>query len=146
LVLFEESRLGAMATSTPAAKPEPEQAEPQVDNRNDAQTTNLALSYRERLYQDPQSLVEVVNVSAVREGGALSGYRLQPGKDREQFAQLGFKSGDLVTAVNGVSLDNPANTMILYNAMRTAGEAVFELKREGQPLTLSVNLDSGAAQ
>lgn len=145
LVLFDESGLGAMATSTPA-KPEPAQTEPRVDHRDDAQTTDLALSYRERLYQNPQSLVEVVNVSAVREGGVLSGYRVQPGKDREQFELLGFKPGDLVTAVNGVSLDNPANTMILYNTMRTAGEAVFELKREGQPLTLSVNLDSGAAQ
>ena len=48
-----------------------------------------------------------------------------------------------MTAVNGVSLDNPTNTMVLFNDMRSAQEAVFELKRDGQALTLSVNLDDG---
>ncbi len=76
----------------------------------------------------------MVNVSAVREGAALLGYRVSPGKDQEQFERLGFKPGDLVTSVNGISLDNPANTMVLYNTMRDAGEAVFELQR-GQSAT-----------
>lgn len=143
LVLFDESSLGSSAPATPATPPA---ASAQVDKRTDSATTSLAQSYRERLYQNPQSLAEVVNVSAVREGAALLGYRVNPGKDQEQFTQLGFKAGDLVTAVNGVSLDNPANTMVLYNSMREAGEVVFELQRAGQPLTLSVNLDSAAAQ
>jgi general secretion pathway protein C len=144
LVLFDASSLDGMAAAAPVA-PAPA-AEPELVERNDPQTTSLASSYRQRLYENPQSLVEVVSVSAVREGSRLSGYKIQPGKDREQFEQLGFKPGDLVTAINGVSLDNPANTMVLYNTMRTAGEAVFELERDGQPLTLSVNLDSGGAQ
>ena len=76
----------------------------------------------------------------------MIGYRVSPGKDQEQFTKLGFKPGDLVTSVNGISLDNPANTMVLYNAMRDAGEAVFELQRDDQTLTLSVNLDSGATE
>lgn len=145
LVLYDESKLDTVGMSAPATKPNPSK-EPQVDRRSDAKTTDLALSYRERLYENPQSLVEVVNVSAVRDGGTLSGYKVNPGKDREQFEQLGFKPGDLVTTINGVSLDNPANTMVLYNSMRTAGEVVIELERQGQPMTLSVNLDSGAVQ
>jgi general secretion pathway protein C len=149
LVLFEESSLGSSTPATPAPRAPsatPPAASAQVDKRTDSATTSLAQSYRERLYLNPQSLAEVVNVSAVREGEALLGYRVSPGKDQEQFAQLGFQAGDLVTSVNGVSLDNPANTMVLYNSMRDAGEVVFELQREGQPLTLSVNLDSAAAQ
>ena len=137
--------LATAVAATPAPTPKAA-ASPATENRADEETTRLAQSYRERLYQNPQSLAEVVNVSAVREGGALLGYRVSPGKDQEQFAQLGFKPGDLVTAVNGVSLDNPANTMVLYNSMRNAQEAVFDLQREDQQLTLSVNLDSGATQ
>jgi general secretion pathway protein C len=145
LVLFEESALGKASASTPAPTAKSE-ASPQIEKRADEATTSLARSYRERLYQDPQSLAEVVNVSAVREGSTLLGYRVSPGKDKEQFTQLGFKPGDLVISVNGVGLDNPANTMVLYNSMRTAQEAVFELQREDQQLTLSVNLDSGATE
>ena len=137
-----EAPIGQVAAgSAPLAKPG---AAARVEKRSDQAATELAQSYRERLYKDPQSLADVVNVSAVRDGDTLVGYRLKPGKDREQFTQLGFKEGDLVMAGNGVSLDSPANTMILYNSMRTAQEAVFELQREGQQLTLNVNLDSGA--
>ena len=144
LVLFEESTLGtAEPMSAQTAAPAVSE---NIDKRGDDQATRLAQSYRQRLYQNPQSLAEVVNVSAVRENGALLGYRVSPGKDQEQFAQLGFKMGDVVTSVNGVSLDNPTNTMVLFNDMRSAKEAVFELQRDGQALTLSVNLDDGGAQ
>lgn len=145
LVLFEESNLKTAGPSTPAPAARPRESG-QIDKRADAETTGLAQSYRDKLYKDPQSLVEVVSVSPVREGGSLQGYRVNPGKDQEQFAQLGFQAGDVVTAVNGISLDNPANAMVLYNTMRTAGEAVFELKRDNQQHTLSVNLDSGATE
>lgn len=143
LVLFDESSLGTAAPAMPTVAPP---ASEQIDKRSDTEATSLAQSYRERLYQNPQSLADVVNISAVREGPALLGYRLSPGKDQEQFTKLGFKAGDLVTSVNGISLDNPANTMVLYNTMRDAGEVVFELQRADQPLTLSVNLDSGATE
>ena len=144
LVLFEESTFStAEPMSAQTAAPAVSE---NIDKRGDDQATQLAQSYRQRLYQNPQSLAEVVNVSAVRENGALLGYRVSPGKDQEQFAQLGFKMGDVVTSVNGVSLDNPTNTMVLFNDMRSAKEAVFELQRDGQALTLSVNLDDGGAQ
>ena len=146
LVLFEESSIGGAAVS---ATPVPAAAPPvgeQIDKRSDVEETSLAESYRERLYQNPQSLMEVVSISAVREGPALLGYRVSPGKDQEQFTKLGFQPGDVVTSVNGISLDNPANTMVLYNTMREAGEAVFELQRADEVITLSVNLDSGATQ
>jgi general secretion pathway protein C len=145
LVLFEESKLGEAAPPDTTADSPPEPAA-NLERRADRETTDLARSYRERLFSNPQSLADVVNVSPVREGGDLLGYRVNPGKDREQFEQLGFKPGDLVVAVNGVTLDNPANTMVLYNNMRNASEAVFELRRDDQPLTLSVNLDNGAIE
>ncbi len=145
LVLFEESALGTAEPRSARSAPAPAVGE-NIDKRGDDQATRLAQSYRQRLYQNPQSLAEVVNVSAVRENGELLGYRVSPGKDQIQFEQLGFKMGDVVTSVNGVSLDNPTNTMVLFNDMRTAQEAVFELQRDGQATTLSVNLDNGGAQ
>lgn len=144
LVLYEESKLDSSGPVMPAAVNKSEPAE--VDRRDDAQTTSLAQSYRERLYQNPQSLAEVVSISAVREGSSLVGYRVSPGRDQEQFTQLGFQSGDVVTSINGVSLDNPTNTMVLYNTLREAGDVVFELRRGDQQLSLSVNLDGGATQ
>jgi len=141
LVLFEKSKLGKGApASPPARRPVTAGKAQQIDKRQDEDITKLAQGYRERLYKNPQSLVNVVSVSAVREGSQLRGYRVRPGKEREQFEQLGFKTGDLVTAVNGIALDNPGNTMKLYNAMRSAGEVVFDLERGGESLSISVSL------
>ncbi|TDG16013.1 type II secretion system protein GspC [Seongchinamella unica] len=147
LSLFEENELDAQLT---AAAPSPRIAQPVnhgapalVDKRNDATATELAQSYRDRLYQNPQSLAEVVSVNAVRRDGQLLGYRVSPGKDKQQFAQLGFKAGDLVTSVNGIDLNDPANTMRLYQTMRTASEAVFDLQRGDELVSISVSLDQG---
>jgi general secretion pathway protein C len=148
LMLFEESELspGISAQSAPApdrGRPTPA-VQPRagvVDKRDDPLATTLASSYRERLYEDPQSLARVVQVSAVRENDQLLGYRVQPGQDQAQFERLGFEAGDVVTSVNGVSLDDPAQAMQLYQIMRTATEAVFTVQRKGQQVTLSVALD-----
>jgi general secretion pathway protein C len=83
-----------------------------------------------------------VNVAAVRRGEQLLGYRVAPGRAREAFDTLGFRPGDLVTAVNGLPLSDPANTLRLYQAMRTASEAVFDLTREGEAISLTVSLDN----
>ena len=147
LVLFEDSRLGTGQAAPPQrSNPIPKSVKKgeQIDKRQDDEATALAVNYRERLYKDPQSLAKVVSVSAVREGGQLRGYSIRPGQEKEQFEQLGFKAGDLVTSVNGIALDNPANTMSLYNAMRSAGEVVFELERDEESLTISVSLNGSA--
>ncbi len=104
----------------------------------------LAQSFRDKLYENPQSLSAVLTVTAVRENNALQGYRVSPGKNSEQFSQLGFKAGDVITGVNGISLDNPANTMRLYQVMRTADEAVFDLQRDGESHSFSVSLNEAA--
>jgi general secretion pathway protein C len=145
LTLFEESELDAqLGAQTPAAGPEarraPETEVKKIDRRTDADTTALAQRYRDQLYRDPQSLAEVVIVSAVREEGELRGYRIGPGRNREQFERLGFEPGDLVTSVNGIALNDPANAMRLYQAMRSATEAVFELERKEQQLQVSLSL------
>ena len=115
-----------------------------IDRRSDAESAALAAGYRDQLYEDPQSLADLVRISAVREEGALQGYRVTPGRDRAQFEQLGFRPGDLVLAVNGLSLSDPANTMRLYQAMRSASEVSFELLRAGEAVALSVSLDAAS--
>ena len=132
---------GALSAAHPPAQPA---APARVDLRADQGVTQAARNYRERLYADPQSLSEVVQIAAVREGGALRGYRLQAGKNRQQFERLGFQSGDIVTGVNGVPLTDPGKAVELYRVMRSAGEASFNVLRDGRELTLVVGLGGGA--
>lgn len=147
LTLFEDTELAVEAERQPRTPvrtninaPANRGAPDVIDKRDEQAATDLARGYRDRLYENPQSLADVVNISAVREGDALMGYRIAPGRDQEQFTRLGFKPGDLVTRVNGIALNDPANTMRLYQTMRSATEAVFELQRGGQEVSVSVSL------
>ena len=146
LTLFEDSALSSqLVVPAPSQRVDPRGSSLQnLDRRSDDSATAIAQSYREQLYSNPRSLAEVVRVTAVRDNGELRGYRVAPGNDAAQFKQLGFEAGDLVTGINGIALDDPANTMRLYQAMRTASEAVFEITRGNQPVSLSVSLDAGA--
>jgi len=141
LELFDESPLDSqLVLEAPQRRNQPATAAPAGGERTAENASAVARAYRERLYQNPQSLADVVTISAVRENGELLGYRIAPGKEKEQFELLGFQAGDLVTGVNGIALNDPANTLQLYQTMRSASEAVFDLQREDQPLTISVTL------
>ncbi len=102
----------------------------------------VAGQYRQQLYEAPESLARVVSVSPVREGGSVSGYRVAPGADRDAFNATGFQSGDVVKAVNGLALSDASNTLKLYQLMKDANQATFELERNGESVTLSVDLAS----
>lgn len=103
----------------------------------------LAAEYRDRLYRDPQSLADVVRVSPARVEGQLLGYRLAPGAAAQEFSTLGFKSGDVVTAVNGLALSDASNFPRLLSAMRSAEAVSFDIERAGQDLTLTVDIGLG---
>ena len=109
---------------------------------NTPQQQRLASRYRQQLYDDPQSLSGLVSISAVQGQGGLKGYRLSPGRDADQFTALGFKSGDIVTAVNGYALSDPTNTVRLYQLMRDATDATFDIEREGAPVSINVSLST----
>ena len=81
-------------------------------------------------------------MSAVQGENGLRGYRVAPGRDAAQFTALGFESGDIVTAVNGYALSDPTNTVRLYQLMRDATDATFEVERDGATVSISVSLSA----
>ena len=100
----------------------------------------LASQYRARLYENPQSLAQVVSVAPVRDNDGIVGYRITPGQDRAAFDAFGFKAGDVVTAVNGLALSDASNSIKLYQMMKDATLATFDINRDDRTVTISVDL------
>ena len=48
------------------------------------------------------SFAEIIRPQPFMPNGQLKGYRVFPGRNRQQFIALGLRPGDLVTAINGV--------------------------------------------
>jgi hypothetical protein len=91
----------------------------------------------------------LVRVQAVIVQGKLSGYRLFPsgrGSSATAFTQLGLRSGDLITAVNGTALDDPNRAMEILQTLSSASSAAITITRDGQPQEINLNLETVATQ
>ena len=82
----------------------------------------------------------MVSVSPVREEDRIVGYRIAPGADRAAFDAFGLQRGDIVTAVNGLALSDASNTVKLYQLMKDATDATFDIERDGGTVTVSIDL------
>ena len=105
-----------------------------------AEQTALAGEYRAQLYDNPESLTKVVSVAPVKDADGIVGYRISPGKDRAAFDAFGFQAGDVVTAVNGLTLSDASNSIKLYQMMKDATQATFDINRDDGTVTISVDL------
>lgn len=144
LMLYDDERQ-SVAQSYPRAVnqvPSGVDADAQVqDRRQDSDITSLVSGYRRQLLSNPTSLAEVIKVSVSKApDGSIEGYRIRPGRDREQFMQLGLQPNDIVTDINGIELNNPTKALEVYRLLREAKEATFGIKRGGQQLSIIVAL------
>lgn len=98
------------------------------------------LSLKERLQQNPSSWSDIVSIAPAMSGGQMQGYRLNPGKQPELFRKYGLQPGDLATAINGQSLDNPQELMQLMSELANARSMSLAIERNGQPMEVQIEL------
>lgn len=96
---------------------------------------------RKKILANPASASRYIRLQPERQNGNLVGYRIYPGADRGLFEKAGLKPGELVTAVNGQSLDNPAASLKLLSNLAQASSASVTLQRDGQQRTVTVNFE-----
>lgn len=104
-------------------------------------TGEMLRQYRDALLNDPQSVMGLVRAEPYQKDGQLQGYRIRPGKDRQLLTRFGLKSGDIVTAVNGVPMNNPIKALEVLRDLSTATELTVNVERRGVPqsFTFSIN-------
>lgn len=134
LWLYDEA---SRTAPVPQAAPEPEPAAA-VEARVDRTMVT-------RMAQDQalsaESLQDVVKVSFKRAGGKFVGLEVRPGRDRQVFDAAGLRAGDIVTAVNGVSMADPAAAQGMMHTLQTARSVSLTLLRDGQEENLDISLE-----
>lgn len=108
-----------------------------IDSKTAAKLSNI----RETLLNDPSKASQYLRVQPARSNGAMKGYRIYPGRNRELFKQAGLRPGDVVTSVNGVSLDDPGKGFQLLGDLSSARQLSLQIERGGQTQSVSVNLN-----
>ncbi len=94
---------------------------------------------RKQLLSNPQNVMRFARVSPVMLEGKMVGYRMNPGSEPQLFNELGLEAGDIITAVNGISVIDPAQMGNVLNQLTTSSSLTVEVDRRGQKQTLSLN-------
>ncbi|WP_303907943.1 type II secretion system protein GspC [Thiohalomonas denitrificans] len=98
-------------------------------------------NYREKIRANPTSAFDLVRMRPVSENGRLKGYRVSPGKDRELFRKAGLRSGDVVTGINGMGLDDPARTQEVFKQLTSASQLELVVERGGRQQQIVLSVD-----
>ncbi|MBA3563737.1 MAG: type II secretion system protein GspC [Gammaproteobacteria bacterium] len=103
------------------------------------QPVQQAPSVRELVTENADTLTDIIRPQPVFANGKQRGYRIYPGRKRDAFAELGLKPGDLVTEINGTTLDDPASGMEVFRSLGDAAQVSVTVERDGQPEVLTLD-------
>ena len=129
-----DSSQGTMATTQGDNQAPPPMTNPVPQNLGEL---------RQQIAQNPQRLMDVIRAMPVQEQGKLTGYRIYPAGNSPVFTQLGLHPGDVVTAVNGIPLTDPAQSMRILAALKTSEQISITMLRNGQTQTQVLQMPSG---
>ncbi len=115
-----------VGVASPGMPMQRQQAAPQPQNLG---------QLRQEIMNNPQRLMDVIRAMPVMDHGKLTGYRIYPAGNPSAFNQLGLKPGDVVTAVNGIPLTDPAQSMRVMSSLKTSDQVSITLTRNGQSQT-----------
>ncbi|MEP7247690.1 MAG: type II secretion system protein GspC, partial [Gammaproteobacteria bacterium] len=104
----------------------------------------IAERMRQLITSEPGVLTDIMRPQPVFAQGKQRGYRVYPGRNRQAFTRLGLRPGDLVTAVNGTPLDDPARGQEIFSTLGSSSEAHVTVMRNGRQQDLTLNMSQVA--
>ena len=94
---------------------------------------------RNVISQNAGRLTDIIRIVPNLDQGKVTGFRVQPGRDRAAFDALGLMPNDVVTDINGVVLDDASKGLQAFEALGEATMANVTVLREGTPQALVID-------
>lgn len=123
-------------------KNQPSSAEaPLAVSGDDGAASSLA-QVRAQMLANPAKAQDYIRIQPAPNvgGNGQMGYRIFPGRDRSVFSAAGLRAGDVVTAINGVQLDDPSKSLQLLSDLSQASSVTLTVQRGGETQTINLNL------
>lgn len=113
----------------------------QAQNANTAAAPNVALAqFQKEVLANPNKFMDLIAPpSPVMKDGKMLGFRIMPGKNITLFNQTGLQPGDIVTKINGTSMNSPGAGFQALQGSMNSSEVNLEVDRGGQSTPISIN-------
>jgi len=91
---------------------------------------------------DNAQLIQSIKALPHFEQGQQKGFRIQVAPQHAHLLRsLGLRNTDVITAVNGIELNNPTKAMELARQLKNADQVEVQLRRDGSQQTLTIDTD-----
>jgi general secretion pathway protein C len=101
---------------------------------------------RKLVSDDPGLISQVMRPQPVFAGGEMKGFRVYPGANRQAFARMGLRPGDMVTAINGTPLNDKDRAQEIFGTLASSTEARVTITRNGRQQELVLNIAQISAE
>ncbi|MEO8016664.1 MAG: type II secretion system protein GspC [Pseudomonadota bacterium] len=125
-----------------AIGPPPPPVVPVASNSNEAMVDRM----RKLVADDPGLIGQVMRPQPVFAGGQMKGFRVYPGANRQAFARMGLRAGDMVTAINGTPLNDKDRAQEIFGTLASSTDARVTITRNGRQQDLVLNIAQIAAE
>jgi general secretion pathway protein C len=98
-----------------------------------SRATTATQSIQAVVAKNVSRLADVIRPTPYFVNGQQQGYRVYPGRDRQQFAALGLRPGDLIKDIDGQALNDPEQAMQIFQSLDSADQVSVTVERNGQP-------------
>jgi len=96
---------------------------------------------RQELIKNPTSIGKLVSLSpSIDDSGQLQGYKIYPRGQQPLFDELGFKPGDLVTEINGISLNDSRQSLAAIQKLMKEKNLNITIQRNGEIINIQQSL------
>ncbi len=96
-------------------------------------------SLREAISENATQLTDIVRPTLHVQEGQVVGFRVNPGRDRAAFEALGLQPGDVVTDINGTVLDDPSQSLQVFQSLGESTQASVTVLRDGVPQVIVID-------
>ncbi|HEV7609511.1 MAG TPA: type II secretion system protein GspC [Steroidobacteraceae bacterium] len=111
-------------------------------NSNEAMVERM----RKLVTDDPGLIGQIMRPQPVFAGGQMRGFRLYPGANRQAFARMGLRAGDMVTAINGTPLNDKDRAQEIFGTLASSTDARITITRNGRQQDLVLNIAQVTAE
>jgi|GEM_PF-106415 len=95
---------------------------------------------RESMTESPTSFADFISIQPHSPQGQLIGYQVSPGKQPELFTQIGLRSGDIITQINGLDLSDIQQSIEAIEVLKESQSLQMDIIRSGEPMSLDIDM------
>ncbi len=107
----------------------------------DSQNITLQRSKIESAVKNINDLMKNVRIQPHFTNGQPDGFRLTGVRPNTFFYNMGLKSGDIITGVDGKNIESVDDAFKLYQGLQSSSNIQLQLKRKGRQKTINYNIE-----